>query len=274
MGSGFFVGEYVATNGHVVAGYAEDVIIGGLVLLDPQLEDFLVAFIQEVLNKEANIQVGASTASSIGYMVLTNPAAFNSFAQDLYKYMDNGYIGVEKIADHHYVNLGRESITLKDEPLTHENIDSFITLSENIREADLKAFDLANFFSKESIMGEEKPKESDVALLKLKDSSNLTLPSLPLATGNVHEGENILILGFPGLVSGMNESALLLNYDDASTKATVTKGIISSIKEDHNGRNLIQTDASIEHGNSGGPAFNADAERNWYCYIWNSKYQW
>ena len=68
-------------------------------------------------------------------------------------------------------------------------------------------------------------------------------------------GELIFILGYPGVV---------LNHDFLSRKsqleASVTVGHVSGFKIDLTNRRVIQTDASITWGNSGGPAFNLQGE--------------
>jgi len=68
-------------------------------------------------------------------------------------------------------------------------------------------------------------------------------------------GEQIFVIGYPGVV---------LNHDFLSRKsqleASVTVGRVSGFKFDINDRRVIQTDAAITWGNSGGPAFNLRGE--------------
>jgi serine protease Do len=63
------------------------------------------------------------------------------------------------------------------------------------------------------------------------------------------------VIGYPGVV---------LNHDFLSQKsqleASVTVGRVSGFKIDINDRRVIQTDAAITWGNSGGPAFNLKGE--------------
>ena len=83
------------------------------------------------------------------------------------------------------------------------------------------------------------------------------LPTVPLAgrTTHLHLGQDVVIIGYPGAV---------LWHDFLSSEsrgaASVTFGRISGFKLDVNERWVIQTDASISWGNSGGPAFNRDGE--------------
>jgi hypothetical protein len=94
----------------------------------------------------------------------------------------------------------------------------------------------------------------DAALIKIEMTD---LPTADLAGRgtHVHLGENIYIIGFPGAV---------LWHDFLSTEsrsaASVTYGRVSGFKLDVNDRWVIQTDAPISWGNSGGPAFNRNGE--------------
>ena len=94
----------------------------------------------------------------------------------------------------------------------------------------------------------------DVAILKIEEHD---LPTLRLATNPsaLKLGEPIFVIGYPGVV---------LNHDFLSRKsqleASVTVGRVSGFKIDLNDRRVIQTDAAITWGSSGGPAFNLKGE--------------
>ena len=68
-------------------------------------------------------------------------------------------------------------------------------------------------------------------------------------------GQQLVIVGYPGVV---------VWHDFLSKKsraeATVTFGRVSAFRLDVNERWILQTDASISWGNSGGPAFNSRGE--------------
>ncbi len=86
---------------------------------------------------------------------------------------------------------------------------------------------------------------SDIAVLKIQSSKKF--PAVKFADSEKAKvGDWVLAIGNPFGLGG-----------------TVTQGIISAINRDINmGRydNFIQTDASINQGNSGGPLFNMDGE--------------
>jgi serine protease Do len=95
----------------------------------------------------------------------------------------------------------------------------------------------------------------DVAVLKI-DASNL--PTVPLGNSdNVHVQEPITVIGYPGAASPLGLSVLGV---ESLFVPTVTNGHVSAVKTDYKGTPVIQSDAAITHGNSGGPAFNEAGE--------------
>ena len=103
-------------------------------------------------------------------------------------------------------------------------------------------------------MGPMDTSGKDVAILKIPEKN---LPTVRLAANStgLQLGEQLFILGYPGVV---------LNHDFLSRKsaleASVTVGRVSGFKLDITDRRVIQTDAAISWGNSGGPAFNRRGE--------------
>jgi len=96
--------------------------------------------------------------------------------------------------------------------------------------------------------GKPDPPMLDAAIIKIEANY---LPSVSLAPSieYVHLGEELFIIGYPGVV-------LWHTYldEESRAEATVTYGRVSSFKNDLNGRRILQTDAAISWGNSGGPA--------------------
>jgi len=86
----------------------------------------------------------------------------------------------------------------------------------------------------------------DVAIIKI-DGQNL--PTVPLGrSADVSVGDQITVIGYPGLANISKVSFLV---------PTVTNGKISALKVDYRGTPVLQSEATINHGNSGGPAFDA-----------------
>ena len=86
----------------------------------------------------------------------------------------------------------------------------------------------------------------DLALLKIQDG---TYPALAITVKEPKVGNELHILGFPGVV---RDHELLSR--SALKEASATKGQVSGFNTDATGHDVIQTDASAIHGNSGGPA--------------------
>ena len=86
----------------------------------------------------------------------------------------------------------------------------------------------------------------DVAILKI-EATNLPTVSLGDDT-TMKDGEPIIVLGFPG--------AAEINQSQSGLESTLTQGDLSARKMTPGGWTLLQTSAEINHGNSGGPAFN------------------
>jgi S1-C subfamily serine protease/rhodanese-related sulfurtransferase len=92
----------------------------------------------------------------------------------------------------------------------------------------------------------------DLALLRVADG---VYPAIGLSRRDPQIGDPVHILGFPGVVL----SHELLNQS-STLDASATNGTVSGIKFDAIGQELVQTDASASHGNSGGPGVNNDAD--------------
>jgi S1-C subfamily serine protease len=93
----------------------------------------------------------------------------------------------------------------------------------------------------------------DIAILKITAEE---MPVLSLSgAGTPEVGEQLFVYGYPGPVT---------NNDFVSAQSaiepTLTTGIVSAIKSSVGGWPLIQMDANINHGSSGGPVCNEKGE--------------
>lgn len=92
----------------------------------------------------------------------------------------------------------------------------------------------------------------DVAILKIEAQN---LPTVPVGDDTaLSQGDHIYIFGYPGAarIPGSTE--------EPGTEPTFTAGVFSRWAPKQGGWRAIQTDASINHGNSGGPGFNDRGE--------------
>ena len=86
----------------------------------------------------------------------------------------------------------------------------------------------------------------DVAILKIEQNN---LPTVPVGDDStMRVGETIIVLGYPG--------AAEINRQQMGVESTLTQGDLSARKTMPGGWQALQTSAEINHGNSGGPAFN------------------
>ncbi|MCW3119057.1 MAG: hypothetical protein JWM28_3139 [Chitinophagaceae bacterium] len=94
----------------------------------------------------------------------------------------------------------------------------------------------------------------DIALLKVDSVSNM--PALLLSKSPMAQvGSQVYVYGYPGFVAN---NAFLA--PDAFIEPTLTTGIISGIKKSIGGWPVIQMDANISYGSSGGPVCNQQGE--------------
>jgi len=94
----------------------------------------------------------------------------------------------------------------------------------------------------------------DVAILKMDGDS--TLPTLKIAEDNLPRvGEQLFVYGFPSPVTNNNYVST-----ESAIEPTLTTGIVSALKKSVSGWPLIQMDANINRGSSGGPVCNERGE--------------
>ncbi len=94
----------------------------------------------------------------------------------------------------------------------------------------------------------------DIAILKMDGDS--TLPTLKIAQDELPRvGEQLFVYGFPGPVTNNNYVAT-----ESAIEPTLTTGIVSALKKSVSGWPLIQMDANINRGSSGGPVCDEKGE--------------
>jgi hypothetical protein len=92
----------------------------------------------------------------------------------------------------------------------------------------------------------------DVAILKI--DGDTTLPDLKMADKDLPlVGEQLFVYGYPGPVTNNDFVSAV-----SAIEPTLTTGIVSAIKKSVNGWPVIQMDANINHGSSGGPVCNSE----------------
>jgi hypothetical protein len=89
----------------------------------------------------------------------------------------------------------------------------------------------------------------DVAVLKI-DARDLPVVRLARHSAGLRLGQSVFVIGFPGVVATHE-----LLSEATQFEPSVTVGRVSGFKQDIGGHRVIQTDAAIIQGNSGGPVF-------------------
>jgi serine protease Do len=94
----------------------------------------------------------------------------------------------------------------------------------------------------------------DIAILKVRVPPGM--PMLTLASPELPQvGQQLYVYGYPGPVTNNDFVS-----GESAIEPTLTTGIISAIKKSVGGWPLIQMDANINHGSSGGPVCNEKGE--------------
>jgi hypothetical protein len=94
----------------------------------------------------------------------------------------------------------------------------------------------------------------DIAILKIADGDEL--PVLKLAPQLLPRvGEQLFVYGYPGPVTNNDFVSAA-----SAIEPTLTTGIVSAIKQSVGNWPVIQMDANINHGSSGGPVCNENGE--------------
>jgi len=94
------------------------------------------------------------------------------------------------------------------------------------------------------------PPMLDAAIIKI-EATNLPVVRLAPNIIQVYVGQPLFVVGYPGVVVWHPFLS-----KKSRVEPTVTFGRVSALRLDVNERRVLQTDASISWGNSGGPAFN------------------
>lgn len=99
------------------------------------------------------------------------------------------------------------------------------------------------------VTGDGTMRGRDVAILKI-EAHELPVVRLAARSTDLHLGQSLFVIGFPGVVAAHELLSRATLFEPS-----ITTGRISGFKADVGGQRMIQTDAAIIQGNSGGPVF-------------------
>jgi serine protease Do len=94
----------------------------------------------------------------------------------------------------------------------------------------------------------------DIAILKITTKEDMPVLTLT-KSGLPQVGEQLFVYGYPGPVTNNDFVSA-----ESAIEPTLTTGIVSAIKKSVGGWPLVQMDANINHGSSGGPVCNEKGE--------------
>ena len=258
-GSGFFVTQtgVIATNGHVLNAYPEQTLV------EQVFTSTAYPFVQDVVKETTYLTTQKSLTENETQDVIvklqTNPTALNSLMQATFDLIEQGKINVVNNITKYYIQLGQEPIVVDKKKVNQKEIQTAVIVSPAIIEAEPLAIDFPNRYAPAVVLRNEGGKGTDVGLLQTQ--TKYRFPALVLGHSfELKSGSPLTMIGFPSLVEGDVTGGSLIDYQAAAIESTVTRGIVSAIKRDSTGHALIQTDATIERGNSGGPGFNSQGE--------------
>lgn len=253
-GSGFIINEdgVVATNGHVVRVYPEEALVNNL--LQEGGKDLSTDLIKSIYLAKGQTP-SLNQIEQFYNDLSSNPHYMDRFLTEIFDLIGKKLLSVAATNERYYVNIGNEPIEVDYQKLNQGDYVNSVISSASTFNAKLIDANYPNRYSYEAVVNKNYYRGIDVALLRI-DNFSYSFPALVLGSiENLREGSEVVIAGYPTLVEGEKDPRAAISYK-TSTKPTITRGIVSAVKQDLTGKTILQTDASIDHGNSGGPAFN------------------
>ncbi len=239
LGSGFVVNNegHIVTNAHVADPNDFDVLVSGYSLDGQYEKDFGGDFIDILSTKMDYATYQSLSDDQLEYLLFALLQSID----------EKGLLTITPYNSDIYIQ-GTEAFDINPNTLDITNAD------KHYKAELVKSNKISSSYKATYIEEENASDISDLALLK---TDTLTgHPSLPISSITTVAGQNIFVIGYPGLVDNsklIDTSALL--------SSTVTAGTVSAIKPNSNNTfDLLQIDASVDHGNSGGPIINSDGE--------------
>jgi S1-C subfamily serine protease len=227
-GSGFVVNPdgYILTNGHVVK-------LEGDLLAYEAIKDVIIPIIEDVLVIEfTNLAKRSPTNAEMDAMMPAmiqelggEAGAINTF----YTAYKAGELKLDGVKRDVYVQQGAFLSGKK------------IPIQEGMK-ADVKIVDFDGFTPEGEVKGK------DIGVIKVPQNN---MPTTILGDSDkVSVGTRINAIGYPGVATFQDFLS-----KESQLEPTMTAGIISAVKTMKDGTKVLQTDAALTHGNSGGPAF-------------------
>lgn len=256
MGTGFAITPYgdFLTNAHVIRPHRFDTVATGVSengeyekMMGDEIKDFLQGLLGDFI------------------LFLTEQQVQTFYVYMLHEMYDEDYVSITGGTNDVYIQ-GAENfdVDMQTQELKNESAHqkSIIIKSNQIDSVYQTMF---SFLESDALMKdgiEEMPEEVQEGLTRIADialvrpQSGVRVPSISFSPNRPVQGQDIRVVGYPGIV---DEKSLVSS--SALTGATVTSGTITGIQPNTNNTyDLIQIDASVESGNSGGPIISQNGE--------------
>jgi len=235
LGSGFVINDrgYVVTNAHIADYNDFDLLLEGS-STDGSYEDDmvndLIILMLSALNNSTQ-EISEDEMANLAY----------SYLLEMY---DNNYISISNLSRDIYIQ-SNATFEIDEKTAALKNKEKHI-------KADLvKSNKISSTYESQISQNTNLADTADLAVIQTADTLNL--PSIPIEK-NISIGKKVFVIGYPGLA---DNSELVSSTQVLSS--TVTEGSVSAIKPNSsNTFELIQIDAAVQNGNSGGPIVNED----------------
>jgi hypothetical protein len=257
-GSGFVVSPHgdVMTNAHVAKPHKFDSMINGVsttgefeTLMATELVDYLDFLLGDFVALLSQEEV--ETFYIFVLYELYNEGGFTMSGNSNQIYVQSDESFDIDIDTHDLVNKDNQySSTL----VGSNSINSFYHTALSVMESEEEDFEDLEEVSQSPKVEAGITDIADVAIFRFDELRRF--PSLQISSHNPSQGEDVTVVGYPYL-----DADSMLVSQTALQGATVTSGSITNIKKNSkNTYDLIQVDASIEGGNSGGPILNSEGD--------------
>jgi S1-C subfamily serine protease len=249
FGSGFWVNKdgYMITNAHVAAQNSTDVFVRESYMSAVYNNNYNLGwamdFVKDLYVLYASQGLDISTLDDEGLISLALQVALSL--------EDSGIVSIaDSAASEVYIQKGKPfDIDAK----SYKLLNSFEHIKATLVDANRMTSAI-----KAEITGSKMELPPDLALLKAPAPlGGEEYPALRLASfEGVSAGNSVYVIGFPGIADNK-----MLFSNTAEVIPTVTAGTVSAVKpSSSNAYKLVQVDASVEHGNSGGPILSLGGE--------------